>query len=239
MPKAVLMPVLLRQRVDRVGAGDHLLQLRRLGRARREWTPPRRRGRAACSARCPSRPSAAPSPRPSGGRARCTFTPGGDRRAGSPPACRRGPRHRCPSSRRPRRRRGAPPAVKVETSSGLCGEATPPPAVSLICEAPCMSCSRTRRRTSSGLSATMLPPICSIRDERPADRARQLGQLAEIAVAAGDGDHRAGGIDARARRRRRRRWPASAPKAGPPMSRTVVKPRISVSSASAAATRLM
>jgi hypothetical protein len=54
--------------------------------------------------------------------------------------------------------------VKVETSSGLCGEATPPPAVSLICEAPCISCSRALTRTSSGLSATMLPPSFSMRD---------------------------------------------------------------------------
>jgi SAM-dependent methyltransferase len=29
--------------------------------------------------------------------------------------------------------------------------------------APSISCSRTRTRTSSGLSATMLPPICSMR----------------------------------------------------------------------------
>ena len=57
--------------------------------------------------------------------------------------------------------------MKVETSSGLCGEATPPPAVSLICEAPSMSCSRARIRTSSGLSAIMLPPICSMRVSGP------------------------------------------------------------------------
>ena len=54
-------------------------------------------------------------------------------------------------------------------------------------------------RTSSGLSAIMLPPICSMRLSRPPMRARQLGELAEVAVAAGDGDHRAGRIDARAR----------------------------------------
>ncbi len=30
-----------------------------------------------------------------------------------------------------------------------------------------MSCSRTRTRTSSGLSATMLPPICSMRVSMP------------------------------------------------------------------------
>ena len=35
--------------------------------------------------------------------------------------------------------------------------------------------------------------------EHPADGSRQIGQLAEIAVAAGDGDHRAGRIDARPR----------------------------------------
>ena len=118
--------------------------------------------------------------------------------------------------------------MNVETSSGLNGEATPPPAVSLICEAPSMSCSRTRRRTSSGLSATMLPPICSIAAERAADGARQIGKLAEVAVTAGDGDHGAG--------RDRCAGPATMPssmarlsaKTGPPMSRTVVKPRISV-----------
>ena len=44
----------------------------------------------------------------------------------------------------------------MTTSSGLCGEDTPPPAVSLICDAPCISCSRARVRTSSGLSAIMV-----------------------------------------------------------------------------------
>jgi len=34
----------------------------------------------------------------------------------------------------------------------LCGEAVPPPAVSLICEAPSSNCSRVRMRTSSGES---------------------------------------------------------------------------------------
>ena len=34
--------------------------------------------------------------------------------------------------------------MKVVASSGLLGEATPPPAVSLICDAPCSNCSRTR-----------------------------------------------------------------------------------------------
>ena len=56
---------------------------------------------------------------------------------------------------------------KVETSSGLCGEATPPPAVSLTCEAPSSSCSRTRMRTSSGESAIMLPPSTSLRVSGP------------------------------------------------------------------------
>ncbi len=57
--------------------------------------------------------------------------------------------------------------VNVETSSGLCGDATPPPAVSLTCEAPSISCSRTRMRTSSGLSAIMVPPTCSVRVSGP------------------------------------------------------------------------
>ena len=61
-----------------------------------------------------------------------------------------------------------------------------------------MSCSRTRTRTSSGLSATMLAPSVSMRDRRPAEDARQLERLAEVAVTAGDGDHRAGREDARA-----------------------------------------
>jgi hypothetical protein len=54
--------------------------------------------------------------------------------------------------------------VKVETSSGLCGEATPPPAVSLIWLAPSISCSRTRWRIMSGLSTIIAPPSSSIRD---------------------------------------------------------------------------
>ena len=47
------------------------------------------------------------------------------------------------------------------------GDDTPPPAVSLTCEAPCISCSRARTRTSSGLSATMAPPITSMRVSMP------------------------------------------------------------------------
>ena len=58
-------------------------------------------------------------------------------------------------------------SVKVVTSIGLKGDDTPPPAVNLIWEAPCMSCSRVRRRTSSGLSATMAPPSCSMRVSMP------------------------------------------------------------------------
>ena len=61
-------------------------------------------------------------------------------------------------------------------------------------------------------------------------------RLAEVAVAAGDGDDRAGRVDARAGREAfvdaRLR-----PNAGPPRSRTVVKPRSRVSRASAAARR--
>ena len=45
--------------------------------------------------------------------------------------------------------------------------------------------------------------------EHAAEGPRQIGELAEIAVAAGDGDHRAGRIDARSRQRRPRRWRAS------------------------------
>ncbi len=50
----------------------------------------------------------------------------------------------------------------VNASSGLRGEETPPLPTSLICEAPCNSCSRTRSRTASGPSAMMLAPVCSI-----------------------------------------------------------------------------
>ena len=99
-------------------------------------------------------------------------------------------------------------SVKVVTSSGLCGDATPPPAVSLICVAPSMSCSRTRTRTSSGLSATMAAPSCSPRDQRRAEGARQFERLAEVAVAAGDGDDGAGRVDARAGDECLRRWRA-------------------------------
>ena len=87
--------------------------------------------------------------------------------------------------------------MNVDASSGLFGDATPPPAVSLICVAPSMSCSRTRTRTSSGLSATMAAPICSMPRQRTAEDARHFVRLAEIAVTAGDGDDGAGRIDAR------------------------------------------
>ena len=66
-------------------------------------------------------------------------------------------------------------SVKVVTSIGLKGDDTPPPAVNLTWEAPCMSCSRVRRRTSSGLSATMLAAKLLHAGEHAADRPRQIG----------------------------------------------------------------
>ena len=45
--------------------------------------------------------------------------------------------------------------------------AAPPPAISLIWEAPSFSCSRTAARTRSGPSATRMNPIASARDSRP------------------------------------------------------------------------
>ena len=70
--------------------------------------------------------------------------------------------------------------------------------------------------------------------EHSADGARQIGEVAEVAVTGGHRDDRAGRIDARPRH-----VPSSmarlSEKAGPPMSRTVVNPRISVAVASALA----
>ena len=43
------------------------------------------------------------------------------------------------------------------------GDETPPPPTSFICDAPSRSCSRTRRRTSSALSAILAAPVCSIK----------------------------------------------------------------------------
>ena len=89
-------------------------------------------------------------------------------------------------------------SVKVDASSGLCGEATPPPAVSLICVAPSMSCSRTRTpdliRTVGDHAAAESAPS---RDCAAAEVARHLERLAKVAVTAGDRDDGAGGIDAR------------------------------------------
>ena len=77
------------------------------------------------------------------------------------------------------------------------GDDTPPPPTSLIWDAPCRSCSRTRRRTSSALSAILAAPVCFHVAYRPAGRARNVGQRPQVAMAAGRGDHRAARIDAR------------------------------------------
>src|SRR5271163_2084356 len=53
-------------------------------------------------------------------------------------------------------------SLNVVMSSEVRGDDTPPPPTSLIWEAPCRSCSRTRRRTSSALSAIIAPPVSSI-----------------------------------------------------------------------------
>jgi hypothetical protein len=129
-------------------------------RAAMGWCPHRRRT-AVCSARYPSRPSASLSLHPSDGRAADASrdrTLDSNRRIGVYGDV------------------GAPVfggfdrGVQFRFSEGdhiYRGDATPPPAVNLICVAPCMSCSRARSRTSSGLSASMLPPICSIRLSGP------------------------------------------------------------------------
>src|SRR5271157_3559695 len=81
-------------------------------------------------------------------------------------------------------------------SSAVRGEDTPPPPTSLIWEAPCRSCSRTRRRTSSALSAIIAPPDSSIGLSGPPGLLGMSCSGRKAAVAAGGGDHRAARINA-------------------------------------------
>jgi len=116
-------------------------------------------------------------------------------------------------------------------------EETPPPAVSLIWEAPCMSCSRTRRRTSSGLSATILPPICSMRLSVPivrgsSDNWRKSPCPLVTVIRAPDGKIRGPAMIPES-------MALFSPNTGPPTSRTVMKPHIRVSVASTAAAILL
>ena len=89
--------------------------------------------------------------------------------------------------------------MKVEASSGLLGEATPPPAVSLIRQAPRRSCSRAEadfvRAVGDHAGAELFHA-----GERAAGRAGHFVLLAEVAVAAGDSDHGAGRVNPRAGR---------------------------------------
>ena len=86
--------------------------------------------------------------------------------------------------------------MNVVTSFGLLGEDTPPPAVSLICEAPSISCSRTRDAHFVGAVGDHgMADLLAAR--KSVARARHFERHPEVAVAAGDGDHRARGIDAR------------------------------------------
>jgi len=129
-------------------------------------------------------------------------------------------------------------SVNVTTSSGLCGEETPPPAVSLIWLAPRISCSRTRTRSSSGVSAMALSPITSWRDpgwptvRGRSDASRKSPWPLVTVIIAPDGQMR--GPSA---------CPASmaafSPHTAPPTSRTVVNPRSRVLRDSAPATMLM
>ena len=64
------------------------------------------------------------------------------------------------------------------------GDETPPLPMSLICEAPCISCSRTRSRTSSAPSAMLAAPVRSMSGRRAARHAREVGQRTQVAVAA-------------------------------------------------------
>ena len=104
---------------------------------------------------------------------------------------------------------------------------TPPPAVNLTWKAPCIKLSRNSqahlvRAVRDNGAADLLHA-----GKRAAGCAGEVGELAEIPMSTGNGDHGAGGIDARAFDDAQVDG-ALETEHRPPTSRTVVKPRISM-----------
>ncbi|MNP12224.1 hypothetical protein D3C76_1044490 [compost metagenome] len=106
-------------------------------------------------------------------------------------------------------------------------EATPPPAITLTWEAPRASCSRVRWRTASGLSATMAALARSPKEYCPASAGSSLGRRKspwppDWEIMAPAGQIRGPLINPMS-------IPFLRPNTGPPRSRALVKPRISMS----------
>ena len=81
--------------------------------------------------------------------------------------------------------------MKVDTSSGLNGEATPPPAVSLICDAPCNELLASAQPNLIGTIRDHTPPTRSMRVSRPPIVRGRSERVTQIPVSACDRNKRA------------------------------------------------
>src|SRR5215469_12314762 len=111
-------------------------------------------------------------------------------------------------------------SLKVNMSSVVRHDATPPPPTSLICEAPWNSCSRAHPDLIRAVCDT--GTACPLQiAQRTARAPRKIGEGAHVSMAAGRRDHGSGGKDARPchepfvdRLLQRKGWAADVPDGG-------------------------